>query len=165
MPILVQWKWEEKSKSYLVIFHFYDDFSKPNLRLKRRHLDGFGSTRQFFNTQSTRVNEPIIMTWAPSHTELALLSDLLHYANVIGGFPEDVRRDIRYDLEIAVQEEDGTFGVDEVRFADIDRRFPNPYAFFGYDKDKKGAKIAFFCVELSPEYIDYLKEIVKPCLK
>jgi hypothetical protein len=35
MPIFVQWKWDETRKSFLVVFHFYNDFSKPNLRIRK----------------------------------------------------------------------------------------------------------------------------------
>ena len=39
MPIFVQWEWKGRTKSFLVIFHFYDDFSKPNLRMKMKKYD------------------------------------------------------------------------------------------------------------------------------
>jgi len=176
MPILVQWKWQEKTKTYLVIFHFYDDFSHPNLRLKKRKLEWFHSnTKQLMNAPITEISsnssseighkETSILTWAPSHTEIALLGDLLHYANIIGGLSEGIRRDLRYDLEITVVDKDldkNEWAMDEKRIADLDRRFRNPSVFFGYDLDKEGSKNAFFCLELSPEYIDYLREILKP---
>jgi hypothetical protein len=180
MPILVQWKWIEKTKSFLVIFHFYDDYSKSNLRLKERRIAGFElSTHQFLiYPANEEPNPPVdvfavdtektIMTWAPSHGELAVLSDLLHYANLVGGLSENIRRDLRYDLEITVAENDlekNEFAVDEKRIADLDRRFRNPNVFLGYDKDGKGNKISFFCIELCAEYIDYLKEILKPYMK
>ena len=38
MPILVQWKWQERGKHFLVIFYFYDDFSKSNLRFKMERV-------------------------------------------------------------------------------------------------------------------------------
>lgn len=176
MPILVQWKWIEKTKSFLVIFHFYDDYSKPNLRLKKRKLVGFDPhTRQFLNYPIDEKRDrplPIeaarpIMTWAPSHREMALLSDLLHYSNIIGGLSEDARRDLRYDLEITVVEKDlekDEFAIDEKRLADLDRRFPNPCVFLGFDRNKEGIYGAFFCIELCPAYIDYLREVLKPYL-
>lgn len=105
MPILVQWKWQEKTKTFLVIFHFYDDFSKPNLRLKKRILDGVDTfqTKQFSTYPVTERNrnapkewkiEKPILTWAPSHIDLALLSDLLTFANIVNGLPDDVKRDL-----------------------------------------------------------------------
>lgn len=177
LPILVQWKWEEKTKSYVVIFHFYDDFSKTNLRLKKRKLLSVAPfDRQFLSfsidtrlksSPDSRIAEKSIMTWAPSHIELALLSDLLHYANLIGGLPETVRRDLRYDLEITVVEdgmEDHQFELDEKQFDEIDKRLRNPSVFLGFDSNIKGKGTTYFCLELCPEYLDYLKEILKPYL-
>lgn len=175
MPILVQWKWQERTKTFLVIFHFFDDFSKPNLRLKKRVLDGVDTlqTKQFLtypiserskDSSEWKMEKPIL-TWAPSHTDLALLSDLLTYANMINGLPEDARRDLRYDLEIVVDVGKSRFELDETRIADLDRRFSNLCTFMGRDRNKEGFLSGSFSIELRPEYIDYLKEVVKPYLK
>ena len=94
----------------------------------------------------------------------ARANDLLYYANMISGLREDVRRDLRYDLEIVVNKEDGTFEVDHEVIADFDGRFPNPYVFMGADKNAKGTMVSFFCFELSLEYIDYLKGLIEPYL-
>lgn len=77
MPILVQWKWKENTKIFLVIFHFYDDFSKPNLRFKGRQLKRYDPvSKQFLSLPSRKYGKDSIMksimTWAPSHRELAL---------------------------------------------------------------------------------------------
>jgi hypothetical protein len=176
MPILVQWKWQEKTKTFLVIFHFYDDFSKPNLRLKKRILNGLDTlqTKQFLtypiaertrkSSSEWKVEKPIL-TWAPSHIDLALLSDLLTHANIINGLPEDVKRDLRYDLEIVVDVGKSEFAIDEKRVADIDRRFPNPCTLIGRDRNKEGFFSGSFSIELCPEYINYIKEILKPYLR
>jgi hypothetical protein len=79
MPIFVQWKWQEKTKSFLVIFHFFDDYSKPNLRIKKD------------------LKYPKI-TWSPSHVELALFSELLSYANIIDGLTETEKRKLKAKL-------------------------------------------------------------------
>jgi hypothetical protein len=174
MPILVRWKWQEKTKSYLVIFYFYDDFSKPNLRFGKRQLTYFkDAPMQLFDHDiagehagdGLPVAKPIIkpiMTWAPSHRELALLSDLLHYANMISGFSEEIKRDLRYDLEITVSMGDDLFGLDEKRIEDLDKRFKNPLVLCGREENKESVSETFFCIELSPEYLEYLKDIVKP---
>ena len=174
MPILIRWKWQEKTKTYLVIFYFYDDFSKPNLRFGERQLTYFKDTpKQLFDYNIAGdhaetvlpVAKPImkpVMTWAPSHRELALLSDLLHYANMISGFSEETRRDLRYDLEITVSSGDNLFELDENRIEDLDKRFMNPLFYCGREKNKEGASETFFCIELSPEYLEYLRDIVKP---
>lgn len=64
MPTLVQWKWKERTRSFLVIFHFYDDYSKPNTRFKKRK----------FKDKKFEFERPTI-TWSPSHPELGLLSE------------------------------------------------------------------------------------------
>lgn len=167
MPILIRWKWQENTKSYLVIFYFYDDFSKPNLRYRKRQLAYFkDSPRQLFdkNTEG-KIAKPImkpIMTWAPSHRELALLSDILHYANMISGFSEKIRRDLRYDLEITVTMGDRQFALDEKRIEELDERFRNPLVLIGREKTKRGDLATFFCIELSPEYLEYLRDIIQP---
>lgn len=174
MPILTRWKWHEKTKSYLVIFYFYDDFSRPNLRFGERQLTFFkDAPMQLFDYDiagkhdenvlpvAKLVVKPII-TWAPSHRELALLSDLLHYANMISGFSEEIRRDLRYDLEITVSAGHNLFELDEKRIEDLDKRFKNPRFLVGREKNKKGTLETFFCIELSPEYLEYLRDIVKP---
>ena len=102
-----------------------------------------------------------IMTWAPSHRELALLSDLLHYANMISGFSEPIRRDLRYDLEIMVSEGHNRFSIDHDKFAEFDIRFSS---YVGRERSKEGIKETVFCIELSPDYLDYLKDVVKPYL-
>jgi len=178
MPILIRWKWQEKTKSYLVIFYFYDDFSKPNLRFGKRQLTYFkDAPKQLFDYEIARagagehaedvlpVAKPVmkpVMTWAPSHRELALLSDLLHYANMISGFSEEIRRDFRLDLEITVSTGDNLFALDHKRIEDLDKRFSNPIVLFGREKNKEGASEIFYCIELSPEYIEHLRDIVKP---
>ena len=84
MPILVQWKWKERTKSFLVIFHFYDDYSKPNLRLKKRKFISRTTYYEWRQLFYLPINEPLdieiikdkdrefqkpVMTWAPSHPE------------------------------------------------------------------------------------------------
>ena len=85
MPILVQWKWKERTKSYLVIFHFYDDYSKTNLRLKKRKFIATTGWRPLFYfpvdrevsqrlehetmEDKDREFEKPVITWAPSHLE------------------------------------------------------------------------------------------------
>jgi hypothetical protein len=175
MPILIRWKWQEKTKSYLVIFYFYDDYSKPNLRFGKRQLTHFkddpkhlfdydiaGANEQAKNTLFAKPEMKPLMTWAPSHRELALFSDLLHYANMISGFSEEIKRDLRYDLEITVSTGNNLFALDHNRIDDLDKRFRNPINLFGREKNEEGAKETFYCIELSPEYLEYLRDIVKP---
>ena len=77
MPVFVEWQWKERTKSFLVIFHFHDDFSKPNLRIKKYengHLFMLPPDEMFTPLKAW-------MSWAPSHPDMALLTELLSYAN------------------------------------------------------------------------------------
>jgi len=178
MPILVQWKWEEGTKTFLVIFHFYDDYSQPNIRLNNKTIkDG-----------ESEFERPTI-TWAPSHLESGLLSELLGYANIINGLKEGGKRELRRDLEVAVKGEDGNLRLYAypiknllesqnkillfetpdsclfIRHMDwIDESTEPEMHLEGYDKKIKG-RDWFFCAELSSEYIRYLKRALTPYLK
>jgi len=89
MPILVQWKWVEKAKSFLVIFHFFDDYSNPNLRIQKKS----GLWERIYPQKEAW------MTWAPSHVELGMLGELLRYANIVDGLKESEKRELRDVLE------------------------------------------------------------------
>jgi hypothetical protein len=47
------------------------------------------------------MSHEVEMTWAPSHIELGMLSELLMYANIIGGLSETARKELRKKLEVA----------------------------------------------------------------
>ena len=161
MPIFVQWKWQEKTNSFLVIFHLYDDYSRTNLRLIKKTLSDGESEWE----RST-------ITWAPSHLELGLLNELLCYANIVNGFKEVKKRELRKDLEIAVDEgkEHATLcwkSIDNLlesgnRLMMFETPFvgwitKRPERVQAYVQMKEG-KDSFFCAELCPEYIEYLKK-------
>jgi len=168
MPIFVQWEWQERTKTFLVIFHFYDDYSKPNIRLKKKTFKDEGLEFE----RST-------ITWAPSHPELGLLSELLSYANIVNGLKLIEKRKLRHDLEIACREE----GFLRLYWNPIDALIesaPHRLTLFEMGdvaiyvgrhnvktlkKEKMEWKNFFFCVELCHEYIDYLKKALKPYLK
>lgn len=141
MPILVQWKWKEETKTFLVIFRFIDDFSKPNLRIKiyKSHCAD--------------------MTWAPSHVELGLLSELLRYANIVNGLNESIKTKMRAELEVIFQDKNRLV-VTPQSMIDIDRetRDENCIIHVG-DIDEWD-----FWAPVCPAYIDYLKEVLKPYL-
>jgi len=175
MPILVQWKWVEQPPSFLVIFHFYDDYSKPNLRTARMRFVGDRPSYIYLpeelvpiqhkssESQKTRT----VVTWAPSHSELGLLMDLLSYANIMNGFKEQVKRELR--KELAIFEFDIDSERDKELFTDrlVDFRetlVGKVHAYFAHEDNKTGKLIWDFYAELCPEYIDYLKEILKPYL-
>ena len=138
MPIFVQWKWKERTKSFLVIFHFFDDYSNPNLRIKDR-------TGLF---DYYRPRKKAWMSWAPSHVELGLLGELLRYANIVDGLKESEKRELRNALEGKSAE-----CIDDL------------WKGYLYRVGKRwalGSKFdPYFLVELCPEYVDYLKNLLK----
>jgi hypothetical protein len=95
MPVFVEWKWQERFKSFLVIFHFHDDFSRPDLRVKK-YEKGLLFMAKYSKVLSARK---AWMPWAPSHPELELLTELLSYANRINGLKEFEKGELRAKLE------------------------------------------------------------------
>jgi len=160
LPILVEWRWKERTKSFLVIFHFYDDFSKPNLRIKRYEEGHLWLATPYGLITPTKA----WMTWSPSHPELALLTELLSYANIINGLKESEKRHLRTDLDPVIRNDAELEIIAD--FSSIEKEI---------GEDKK--TVVYFekpeypteqplhcCAELCPEYIDYLKGILKPHL-
>lgn len=199
MPILVQWKWVERTKSFLVIFHFYDDYSKTNLRLKKRIFVGsskwgYASLPRLpvpeYKTAISRESKRMIkfgmfkteksaMTWAPSHPELAYLSQILSYTNIIDGLDVAEKRELRTKLEVV----DRKNGIDGLilpeDFFEVEAFFSKDQTgnerealaligkktLAGFDVEKNGQTDHFFCYELCPEYLDYLRNVLKPYLR
>lgn len=161
-----------------MIFHLYDDYLKPNIRLKTKT----------FKDEKSEFESPTI-TWAPSHLESGLLSELLSYANIINGLKEGGKRELRRDLEVAVKEENGylrlyaypikdllksqnkvlLFETPEscffIRHMDWIEESMEPQMYGEYHEKKIKGEDWFFCAELSPEYINYLKKALSPYLK
>ena len=38
MPTYVRWEWKERTKTFLVIFYFFDDKSSSNLRFRLKTI-------------------------------------------------------------------------------------------------------------------------------
>ena len=146
MPTFVRWKWEEKTKTFLVVFYFYDDFSKRNLRLKMVEVDSKGRIPCIDFTASDTSDKQPVMTWAPSHYEIALLADILQYANIINGLKEEKKRKLMHNLLI-----ESPWDLS----AELQKKI-----LFGLDENGE----PFMAVELCPEYIEYLKKILKSLL-
>jgi hypothetical protein len=149
MPVFVEWRWQEKTKSFLVIFHFYDDFSKPNLRIRRYEKDN----RVIFDLSRGEDIWTLEawMSWAPSHVETAMLSELLSYANIINGLGEPSKRQLINPLTGK-----GGKGMNIVQKVGLDKRIV-------WLTEDSGLSYAGF--EICPIYVDYLREILKPYLK
>lgn len=140
MPIFVEWKWQENTSSFIVIFHFIDDYTKSNLRITK---NGFWS----YILEQKGVSNKAWMTWAPSHVELAMLADLLHMANIVDGLQDSIKRKMRPLL-------DGSWRTNEeaLEWAQL---FPNIKAWIPPTTDLP------MVAELCEEYIEYLKKIMK----
>jgi len=160
MPVFVEWNWKERTKSFLVIFHFYDDFSRENLRIKKYER---GKVIIFHSPSREEAITPdkTWMSWAPSHPELGSLQELLSLANIINGLKEHEKRWLKVLLGAECRLPQAGF-----------REMIDVYGItkeIGEDKRtvvyQNATSEDHFCVELCPEYIDYLKKVLKPLLK
>jgi len=164
MPIFVQWKWQERTKSFLVIFHFFDDYIKQNIRFRKKRFEG-GDDRPAYLyfpehhvsslsiNSKRRVQFKTVMTWSPSHLDLGLLSELLSYANIINGLKEAGKKELKEKLE----------GKDFEYL--LNQAEEGHYVLLGYEFNKAKEKNWVFCNELCPEYIEYLKKLLNPYLR
>jgi hypothetical protein len=166
MPVFVEWRWKEETKTFLVIFHFYDDFSRTNLRVnsapEKNHLTIFTYVGGDDFLDDVETKGPWL-TWAPSHVDLALLMELLTYSNIINGFKEAKKRLLIQDLEFVSRKGTVNKISGEVEKADW-LRMGAMHCVVGEDKklacyyDDKHHGYAM--AELCPEYIAYIKELV-----
>lgn len=105
-----------------------------------------------------------VLTWAPSHIEVALLGDLLRYANIVDGLKESDKRKLRKKFEINISiRDDGVFVLS--RFDD--EEIPDIWFKLGtlvgsVAEHKNEERDIFVAIRLEAEYIDYLKEVLKP---
>ena len=165
MPIFIEWKWEERAQSLIAIFHFYDDFSRPNLRL----MDFYKAKEPGICSAGKLVMaERPWLTWAPSHTNMALLMQMLCYANIINGLKPPEKKELWIELEGKKALRNKGLSKDELAGIAV------PYEILkeiGSNKrvmafgDPRDAEVARTCVELCSEYIDYLRKLLKPYTK
>lgn len=177
MPIFVQWKWEETSKTFLAIFHFDDDYSKVNIRTERMRFRGVSGLNVYYPDEVeekaveilSRADERLrqskvrnVLTWAPHHYELALLMDLLNYANMVNGLKEHEKRELRNGLQLLFEGQTADERTESIK--NLRECVPSKLL-YGLQANYRDKTVNFMtCVELCPEYIDYLKEILKPYL-
>lgn len=165
MPVFVEWRWQETTNSFLVIFHFYDDFSKPNLRITKSHKKR-GSFIQHFTQSNFIVANEAWMTWSPSHPEITLLSELLSYANIINGLKEYERRKLKPQLEgVKIDRISKKSEAQYVNAEFLSKQIGGDKKFAGYIQTDDPQNRLPCCVELCPEYIDSLRKVLKPYLK
>lgn len=165
MPIFIEWKWEERAQSLLAIFHFYDDFSKPNLRL----MDSDKAREpRFVFTKNARPVERSWITWAPSHTDMALLMQMLCYANIINGLKPSEKRELWVEIEGKRALRDEGFSKYELASIavpdEIKRRIGSDKKVMAFG-DPEDGDVLRTCVELCSEYINYLRRLLKPYVK
>jgi hypothetical protein len=170
MPIFVQWKWNEGRKSFLIVFHFYDDFSRTNLRIRKYNptrIEGYDyspiriSNVGDLSSDISIIPEKAWMTWAPDIPEMGYLLEVLKYAFMINGLSEREKRELRSKLEAR---EDSIVSGREAYT--VPKNIGNE---IGKDKRvviideslTKPQELPSICVELCPEYIDYLRKILQ----
>ena len=194
MPVLVRWKWNEQTKTFLVIFHFIDDYLKPNLRLKKCDLFLYKARpihpKGIIDILYQERHKYLGITWAPSHPELAYLTELLTYANIINGLKIEDKLRIRGILEGAKWEvrnwpsDDPAKDFIPINF-DRDTYFEDGHYFTSVIETEKGkvfavahdiklliSNVSFMvieedeedvhmCFEVNQRYLDYLKKALK----
>lgn len=185
MPIYVQWKWQENTSTFLLILHF--DAVGPEKNLRNRDMgflrvikDTQGQLyipAEFVETVRSRaeISSPAyprdwrkrtVTTWAPSHVEIGLLSELLAYANIINGLKVWERQmllpalNIVHDIYSNESEKIPPCMTPRWKFL----KYCGEKAYLlGRDLNyKTHSEETVFCFELSQDYIDYLKEVLKP---
>jgi hypothetical protein len=162
MPVYVRWQWKEKTRTFLVIFYFYDDLIKSNLRFRPSTVTKSGKLLVLEDAENNPDVKPQpVMTWAPTHVEIALLGDVLRYANIIDGLSEVEKRILRNKLEIESSEKD-RYVIDATAYwEDFFKGVPaglHMIAFAGRDDWYLGC-------ELDEKYIKYLAKTLEPYLK
>jgi hypothetical protein len=207
MPVFIQWKWQDNTQTFLMIMHFDVDQTANNLRQKEivfqssgisfpvqsfLPLDIFEKFREEYPDSDDYAKEGSkrrsVTTWAPTHVEIGLVSELLGYANIINGLKVWKRQALRNKLDIGgklpevAQELIDRFKAGKICREEVCEELDNssesketieqlcnfavhcgkkPFL-FGHDFDYKKNRLEIvFCFELSQEYIDYLKELLK----
>jgi len=171
MPILVRWKWKEHTKSFLVIFHFTDDYTRTNLRMKYFGLSPRDKEEFRSRFGEKRLKDMLkhqgkaMLTWAPSHPEVGMLGEILRYSNLINGLKEFEKRKLKDKLQGTKLKwgEEGEKG--QVLGKDIKNMFKQTGIEYMFAKPDPETNEWQFMFELRPEYIDYLKTTLKPYLR
>ncbi len=178
MPIFVEWKWIDKTQTLLVVFHFWDNGKKENLRMRIGEYDyenvadadwgktGFMSDKEFTHIVTYPESDfgqaypktDAYLSWAPSHPEFCLLTEVLTYANLINGLKPHLRRDIREKLQGKlvkyVSKRDGQTYVDIAVHSKVLECLPvESIVTF---KHQQGVSF-----EVRLEYVEYLRKLIR----
>jgi len=165
MPVFIEWKLEEQRQSLIAIFHFYDDFSKTNLRLiesSKAIEPGICSREELIMAERPWIS------WAPSHIDMALLMQMLCYANIINGLKTSEKKKLWFELEGKKHLHDK--GLSEHALASyalpdaIIEQIGSDIKVMAFG-DPKDEYVSHTCVELCSEYLDYLRRLLRPYLR
>jgi hypothetical protein len=174
MPIFVEWKWIENTQTLLVVFHFWDN-GKENLRTRMRkydfetvaHVDynkvAPTSDKDFTSIQTlpeyglSYPRTDTYMSWAPSHAELCLLTEVLTYANLINGLKPNNRLEVREKLHgrITSHFENGKAYQSIAIHSELLDFMPETSIVSFADQEG----VSF---EIRMEYVEYLRKLIKP---
>ena len=173
MPVFIEWKWMKKTETFLAVFHFWDDRTKLNLRMRNEEycyesvcVDGEETPKEGFiriDTIPAYIKNPTkfdtYLSWAPSHAEFCLLTELLTYANLLNGLKPTVRREIRSKLE-------GKSIIKEIE--------GQKYMHFLLDtellkKMQEESMVSFagqegISFEVCLQYVEYIRKLIEPFL-
>ena len=173
MPIYAQWKWIEKTQTFLLVLHFDDDYSEQNLRTREMNFsDPRGKDKLRFYVPEDVISEETfpdakkrtVVTWAPSHIEAGHLLELLSCANIINGFKLPLKIALRPKLEIGfVKGKNNRKAVKEALEMLREEFMGKKNFLFGYDINyRDNEPISLCCFEVCQEYLNYLKRVLKP---
>lgn len=157
MAIFIRWEWKEETATFLLIFYFIDDKTQENIRFRFKVVNKNIEPIVLLEDPTNNPDVPSqpIMTWAPSHLEIALLGEVLGYANIINGLKEREKRKLREKLEIQVKEKD-PYPFESRNFDDLVRDAPPSTTMIAFE----GTNDWFFCSKLNSEYVDYLRKVM-----
>jgi hypothetical protein len=173
MPIFIEWKWVERTKTFLAIFHFWDDGKKGNLRMtKEKEYSAFetcvyvdeGEKKDEFLDVITvpggRLDSRTgaYLTWAPSHPEFCLLTEILTYANLINGMKTNEKERLRPMLQGKAEK----YEVEGKRYTS----FQISSELLGLTNSGKAVTFSQsegISFEVCLEYIEYLRDLLRRC--
>jgi hypothetical protein len=167
MPVFVEWRFQEKTNTYIVIFHFIDDFSSPNVRMKKHEKGRRMVSVDRFGCPSLENPKGAWMTWAPSHPELGFLMEVLSYANIVNGLK--VEQKIRLKSRLEARRKWIVHGghMNEITYLgysdeEMKEIFGENVKLAVYVDDPEKDIPLRFGIEICEEYISYLRNLLKP---
>jgi hypothetical protein len=175
MPIFVEWKWIVKTQTLLAVFHFWDN-GKENLRMRIKEGDFENFAYADYDKKSPMSDEEFTsiitvpeasfgqsyprtnayLSWAPSHAEFCLLTEVLTYANLINGLKPHLRLRVKEKLQGRTKKytQDGKTYINISLHCDLLNTIPeNAIISFAHQEG-----VSF---EIRMEYIEYLRKLIK----